>query len=143
MERFWTKANTKGECWHWTGARNEKGYGRFRLNSRNRFAHQVAYELTCGPIPAGCIVMHTCDTPGCVNPAHLRLGTVAENNADKMAKGRHRVVPLKGERNGAAKLTAEAVRAIRASRLSSRREAALYGVSPEAIQQVRRGLTWR
>lgn len=48
----------------------------------------MAYELTKGHIPAGMIVMHTCDNPPCCNPSHLVLGTQAENLADMRAKGR-------------------------------------------------------
>ena len=89
--RFWPRV-TKGDgCWEWQGARSNLGYGRVRgEDGRTRQTHHIAWELVFGPIPSGLVVMHICDNPPCVRPNHLRLGTVAENNADMTAKGRRR-----------------------------------------------------
>jgi hypothetical protein len=76
------------ECWEWIGPRTDRGYGHLVINKKNKRAHRVAYELAVGPIPAGLVVMHRCDNPPCCNPAHLSVGTVAENNADAARKGR-------------------------------------------------------
>jgi hypothetical protein len=73
-------------------------------------ASRVAYDLMVGHIPDGMHVLHRCDNPRCVNPTHLFLGTQTDNMADKTAKGRQR----KGEQCYQAKLTADAVREIRA-----------------------------
>ena len=83
---------TEGGCWLWRGY-TRKGYGYFNVDKRSTRAHRYAYERFVGPIAAGLVVMHTCDVPNCVNPAHLRLGTVADNMHDMDAKGRRARVP--------------------------------------------------
>lgn len=77
----------------WTGGLSPSGYGRIKVAGKYLRVHRVAYELFVGPIPAGLIVMHTCDNPPCCNPAHLKPGTNAENSADMVAKGRQRNGP--------------------------------------------------
>lgn len=59
-----------------------------RKGGRILAAHRASWELAYGPIPAGASVLHTCDTPLCVRPDHLRLGTLADNNRDMAGKGR-------------------------------------------------------
>ena len=56
---------------------------------RKVLAHRVSWELANGPIPENMCILHSCDTPLCVNPEHLFLGTLADNMADKERKGRH------------------------------------------------------
>jgi hypothetical protein len=78
-------------CWIWTGAKNNYGYGIFLLpGDKPVRAHRYSYEFFTGKkIPNGMIIMHSCDNPPCVNPAHLRVATKSENNADTANKRRH------------------------------------------------------
>ena len=82
-----TAARPNG-CQEWTGSHDRKGYGRIKANGKNQAAHRVAWELAFGAIPDGLFVLHRCDNPPCVKPAHLFLGTNAVNMADCVAKGR-------------------------------------------------------
>lgn len=89
-ERFWPKVRERApnKCWLWQAAKMPAGYGVFSVRGVKQRAHRVAYELCVRPIPAGMFVLHRCDTPACVNPLHLFLGTHTDNMRDKIAKGR-------------------------------------------------------
>ena len=114
-QRFWDKVDRKSadECWEWQAGAHVGEYGQFWLHGRMRLAHRIAWELEHGPIPDGMCILHACDNPNCVNPNHLRLGTVADNNEDRERKGRGRYPILRGEKNGCSKLTRVQVHTIR------------------------------
>jgi len=90
VERFMGKVTIGelGKCWLWTASRSEEGYGFIRISSSTKKAHRVSFELFVGVIPDGMLVLHSCDNPPCVNPAHLKLGTDATNAIDKAIKFR-------------------------------------------------------
>lgn len=91
--RLWSKAPIGADgCWEWTAGRFDTGYGAFWLDRQLRGAHRAAYESLYGPIPDGAWVLHHCDNPPCVNPAHLHLGTPAVNSQEREDRG-HGVKP--------------------------------------------------
>jgi hypothetical protein len=91
LERFWSKVGkgSAASCWEWTGARIPQGYGSLGTRERSQIgAHRISWSIHNGPIPPGMFVLHRCDNPPCVNPAHLFLGTQLDNMRDKLQKGR-------------------------------------------------------
>jgi hypothetical protein len=82
------KIDKETGCHLWTGFRNADGYGRIAVGPGHRLVHRVAWEAVHGTIPEGMILMHICDNRRCCNPEHLKLGTRAENNRDRVEKGR-------------------------------------------------------
>ena len=79
-ESFSSRTRREGECLMWTGSINPRGYGTFKVGERSLGPHRYAWELANGPIPEGMQVDHTCWNRSCVEVAHLRLATNAENS---------------------------------------------------------------
>ena len=142
-DRFWQYADKSGECWLWTANKSNKGYGFFQMEGKNRAAHRVAFYLTHGAWPV-LDVLHSCDVPACVNPAHLREGTHRENMIEMHM--RNRAAIRLGEANAASKLSNRDVLAIKA-RLElgepSTRLAEEFSVDKSSINNIRRGKTWK
>lgn len=136
-----TEPDPNSGCWLWTGCVHANGYGKIKSKQRTGLAHRFAWELFRAPIPPGMIICHKCDTPLCVNPDHLYVGTDADNCRDKMARGRDR--KASGTDAAHAKLDWEKVAVIRSSPLSNKRLAKMYGVDPSTVWDARRGATWR
>ncbi|MFC6760417.1 HNH endonuclease signature motif containing protein [Sulfitobacter porphyrae] len=124
------------------------GYGRLRIApSRAQYrAHRISYRIAFGKDPGELYVCHKCDNPQCCNPSHMFLGTAADNNADKIAKGRTRSGDHTGANNGNAKLTEamarRAVELIQAGKtnVAIGRELA---VGHSLISRIRVGRSWR
>ncbi len=134
---------TESGCWIWMGGMASNGYGAITGDR----AHRQSWKFFRGQIPKGLCVCHTCDVRLCVNPDHLFLGTIAENNADMIRKGRG--VALKGERHGEAKLTDQKVLAIRSEYRKGQRGfgirilAKRYGVSTPVIRGILLRRWWK
>lgn len=138
--RFWSKVERSPGCWEWRGTKNPHGYGIFENNRKRVQAHRFSWEIANGrPIPEGLVILHACDNPPCVNPAHLSVGTHADNVADSKAKRRHTF----GRKQHDAKLTEELVREIRGASGTNYELAARYGVSYQTISRVRRRELWK
>lgn len=88
-ERFWSKVDKTGDCWEWTAyVARATGYGRFTIDGRAVNVHRLAYASLVGDIPDGDVVRHVCDNRKCVKPAHLELGSTADNNRDMIDRQR-------------------------------------------------------
>lgn len=143
-ERFARHVNKTDDlfsCWLWTGYTSPSGYGRIAKGDRHPIlAHRLAWIITYGPIPKGLLVLHRCDTPACVRPDHLFLGTQRDNVQDMILKGRD---GLRGERNHWSKFTNEQVQEIRRSNESGTTLAKRFNVRQSAITKIRQRQAWK
>lgn len=144
QDRFWSRVEKTDTCWLWAGALSSTGYGQIREGGRIHYVHRLSYTWSFGDVPEGTEVCHRCDTPRCVRPDHLFLGTHHENMLDAARKKR---VPgnggQRGEATGTSKLTEREVLEIRASSETIVALALRYGVNHTAISKIRQRLTWR
>lgn len=169
-DRFWAKVKKTRTCWLFTSSNDARGYARMRWGADGALwlAHRISWTLANGDIPEGQQVLHRCDTPACVRPSHLFVGTQAANMADMYSKRRAWVWkrpdrrPL-GDRNGSrkhpesrprgekhvnAKLSAEDIRAIRAMVNTGRvygriaRTARHFGISKQTVHRILNGEAW-
>jgi hypothetical protein len=138
-DRLFERVEFTPTCWLWRGPVNAKGYGVISKKSGESLAHRLAYRIARGDIPEGMSVLHRCDVPNCVRPEHLFTGTVADNNADMRAKGRHAT----GERNHLSRLTAATAAAIRAAAGSHRSIAEHFGVHQTTVTRIKNNRIWQ
>jgi len=142
--------SNSSDCWPWLGCKDRWGYGLVSDRRTCNLAHRAAYEHFVGPIPAGLCVLHRCDNPACVNPSHLWVGTVADNNLDMVSKGRHRfgieTALQPGEKHYAARLKVADILEIRRRSAAGESRialAAVFGVHPTHIKDIDLRRKWK
>ena len=124
------------------GELDRDGYRRLHLNRQRIRAHRFVWMLCNGEIPDGMLVLHSCDNPPCINPAHLRLGTNIENVRDRTERGRQ----PRGEKAYQARITEKQAKAIIAALRadeSQTRIAQQFGINKWLVHDIKRGKTWK
>jgi hypothetical protein len=132
-------------CHYWVGSLNTGGYGKIKIQGRTVRAHRFAYERHNGPIPPGLHVLHSCHTPCCVNPNHLRVGTPADNMKDMADAGRQAIQTYNsggGYNIQSRTLTDEEILEIKASPKTQKALAELYNVGKSQIGRIKIGKAW-
>ena len=173
-QRFFRKVEKSDGCWLWLGAKDRNGYGMFSVGSGRRpdgtrrnsmvLAHRVAYEIEFGPIHScedrfqgnslppsplsrRLCVLHSCESPDCVNPKHLFLGTNLDSVRKMDAKGRRKTNALRGADHGRAVLTEAHVREIVRrhfdDKVPQRHLAAEFGVAASTVNHIFTGRLWK
>ena len=137
------KVDVSGDsCWAWGAAKDKDGYGLFQNGSKLVRAHRFSYQAHHGKIPDGKIVLHACDNPSCVNPAHLSVGTHSDNARQREERNRRR--NLIGSDRSDALLTEETAAAIKSAECVNQQELAeRYGVSRSVVYKIRAGKSWK
>lgn len=143
-ERFLEKTSPEPNsgCWIWTGSINASGYGTMNANGKTVLAHRYIFEKMEGGAAGKC-VCHKCDNRLCVNPDHLWLGSVGDNNRDRHAKGRSSGGRNLGKNNPAAKIDWPAVHDIRSKQESRRIYAERYGITYFTVRDIEIGRIWK
>lgn len=141
-ERFWEKVEKTEGCWLW-GASSDGRYGLFKAGNKITRAHRWIFVCLNGPIPEGLVVRHKCDNSLCVRPDHLELGTQSDNARDRVARGRHAQLRLRGRDAPTCKLSdaqAEALRKLaRIGAWSQHCLAAAFGVTQGHVSGLKTG----
>lgn len=148
---FWFTKMADDGCIEWQGALHKKGYGWFQHKGKNNMAHRISYMWANNleEIPDGMCVCHTCDNPKCVNPEHLWIGTIQDNNADARNKGRAKIFSghksFQLQYHGSSNLTNEQVLQIRKmgeDGMSGTEIAEHFPVGRDHIYRILGGKSW-
>lgn len=141
IEQFWNQVEKSSDCWNWKGKLNNCHYGTFYINKQFLLTHRLAFALTNRDVKIGECVCHHCDNPGCVNPDHLWIGTIADNAKDREEKGRG--VRSKEPKKFISRALAEKIRhAHSQTALKPSTLGLIYGVSRRCVRRIIRGETW-
>lgn len=122
-------------CVLWTAAQTSDGYGIVYWEKKDQLAHRLSYSNKHGDIPTGMCILHKCDTPCCINPDHLFIGTKKDNAIDRIKKGRF--LPLKGDKSPFKKLSDNDIESIRKDKRTQKLIAAQYGVTQQHISAIK------
>lgn len=127
-------------CWICKNYIDRKGYGNIKVKQKNTRAHRRVYEIINGKIPNNLIVRHTCDIRSCVNPDHLILGTIQDNNKDTIDRNR----TCKGEKHYSTKLKEKDIIDIRNNNILTQKELSIiYNVSRSTIGAIKTNKSWK
>lgn len=142
IDRFWSKVDKTSHphgCWTWTSLQHPFGYGRIGIDKKKFLTHRFSYILHYGPITSSQCVLHKCDNPKCVNPAHLFLGNRKDNAVDRDNKNR----TTKGMNVSTAILTDKIVYDIKYSQLSIKELIKKYNLSYQHIWAIKNNKLWK
>ena len=140
-DRFMAKVHPEpmSGCWLWGAAADEHGYGRITIDGKTKLSHRVSYSLFCSEINDDDCILHKCDTPACVNPDHLWVGSRKDNYNDMCNKDRN----VYGERCVNGKLSEKDALYIRNSKEKGTLLAKRFEVSNALISTIRNGHRWK
>lgn len=156
--KFWGRVErgSETECWPWLSSKSKLGYGKMSIGRKHIRANRFALVASGIEIPENMCACHTCDNPSCCNPNHLWIGSQADNQKDRAAKGRSsrgERNPSKthpelfcGEKHHASILTEEIVSELRRNPpigLNISAESLKYSISPGGLRAAIVGSTWR
>ena len=147
-ERFWSRVDKTsglgptGECWEWQGKiTHHFGYGKVTINGNTEMVHRAAWILSKGIYPR-LFILHSCDNPRCVNPAHLREGTKKDNSQDAIKRNR---MPIGAQRPNAILNDAKAhrIKVLRGQGVKLKQIAVLLDIAEHLVVGVIYGKSWR
>lgn len=144
--RFYTKIEKEDEngCWIWGASKNQYGYGQIAFQKKPILAHRLSYIIHKGNISKSCVIRHTCDTPACVNPNHLEIGTQADNMNDMWERKRgNTTIKSRGCHHYLSKLTEEQVKSIRSSNKTVQELSDDYNIKYHAMWNIVHKRTWK